>query len=209
MSAITKINRRAAIQSATAIGALALPAGAALAAVDSTDPITVPTGPSPRLLTLYRAWRRAWAARNRASDEYFRCEYAARRGAPEAFPADIFETPVMEFIRLYGLDAAPDHLNSGSEHYRLAAAHIAEHRDEIVDALERHGWFAARERYERLSEREATTYRALMEAPASCPADMLVKLKVRVPEPDSGDMDEQLFAALHRDLRALAGRAGA
>jgi hypothetical protein len=68
----------------------------------------------------------------------------------------------------------------------------------------RHGWFAAKERYERLSDREATTYRALMEAPVSGPTDLLVKFKVRVPEPDSSDMDEQLFAARHRDLKALA-----
>jgi hypothetical protein len=93
---------------------------------------------------------------------------------------------------------------------RALVEHFVEHREEIGELLERHGWFAAQKRMAKANAKIGKTLRAVMDAPVTGPADVLAKIKVVQPwafddDEDSADDEEYLLVAIRRDLEALAG----
>jgi hypothetical protein len=93
--------------------------------------------------------------------------------------------------------------------------HFIEHREEIRDLLQRHGWFSAQRRLYKAHYRKVAAYTSVVTAPVAGPADILAKLRARnrsCGKPDFDDVEagnaseeDALLVTIRRDLEALSG----
>jgi hypothetical protein len=93
--------------------------------------------------------------------------------------------------------------------------HFVEHRAEIRDLLEGHGWFSAQRRLYKAPYRKVAAHTSVVTAPVAGPADILAKLQARnrsCEKPDFEDVEadaaseeDALMVTIRRDLEALSG----
>jgi len=93
--------------------------------------------------------------------------------------------------------------------------HFIQHREEIRDLLQRHGWFSAQRRLYKAPYRKVAAHTSVVTAPVAGPADILAKLQARnrsCEKPDFEDVEadaaseeDALMVTIRRDLEALSG----